>query len=174
MRWKIVHSVCANVVGRSTCRVGFDGGTEISTIKVNISLCTDFRRHNVCHAPRWRARSLIQFASYPRSASNIVFGSTALRRTEHSRLSCASPGVGCSAVQPCAQPRPPGTEFLDAEKRQKSSFKRANARRDQNPGTEWPEIPTETRYSASCRKRAVCGDWRTRARTRDPLIKSHR
>src|SRR6266403_521827 len=67
---------------------------------------------------------------------------------------------GCSAVQPCAQPRPPGTEILDAEtKRQKSSFKRANARRDQNPGTEWPEIPAETRYSASCRKRAVCGDW---------------
>src|SRR5258708_32087119 len=48
---------------------------------------------------------------------------------------------GCSAVQPCAQPWPPGTEILDAEtKRQKSSFKRANARRDQNPGTEWPEI----------------------------------
>ncbi len=67
---------------------------------------------------------------------------------------------GCSAVQPCAQPRPPGTEILDAEtKRQKSSFKRANARRDQNPGTEWSEIPAETRYSASCRKRAVCGDW---------------
>src|SRR6266404_5423338 len=67
---------------------------------------------------------------------------------------------GCSAVQPCAQPRPPGTEILDAEtKRQKSSFKRANARRDQNPGTEWPEIPAETRYSASSRKRAVCGDW---------------
>src|SRR5260221_13630543 len=56
--------------------------------------------------------------------------------------------------------KPPGTEILDAEtKRQKSSFKRANARRDQNPGTEWPEIPAETRYSASCRKRAVCGDW---------------
>jgi len=54
----------------------------------------------------------------------------------------------------------PGTEFLDAEtKRQKSLFKRANAPRDQTPGTEWPEIPTETRYSASCRKRAVCGDW---------------
>ena len=59
-----------------------------------------------------------------------------------------------------AGPQPPGTEFLDAEtKRQKSSFRRANARRDQNPGTEWPEIPAETRYSASCRKRAVCGDW---------------
>src|SRR5260221_1864012 len=67
---------------------------------------------------------------------------------------------GCRVVQPCAQPRPPGTEFLDAEtKRQKSSFKRANARRDQNQGTEWPEIPAETRYSPSCRKRAVCGDW---------------
>src|SRR5260221_13931829 len=67
---------------------------------------------------------------------------------------------GCRVVQPCAQPRPPGTEILDAEtKRQKSSFKRANARRDQNPGTEWPEIPAETRCSASYRKRAVCGDW---------------
>jgi len=42
---------------------------------------------------RWRASSLIQFAWYPRSASNIIFGSNALRRIEHSRLSCASPGV---------------------------------------------------------------------------------
>jgi hypothetical protein len=50
--------------------------------------------------------------------------------------------VGCSAVQLCARPRPPGTEFLDAEtKRQKSPFRRANDRRDQNPGIEWPEIP---------------------------------
>jgi hypothetical protein len=45
------------------------------------------------HAPCWRANSLIQSASYSRSASNIVCGSRALRRTEHSRLSCASPGV---------------------------------------------------------------------------------
>ena len=45
------------------------------------------------HAPCWRASSLIQSASYPRSASNIVCGSKALRRTEHSLLSCASPGV---------------------------------------------------------------------------------
>src|SRR5882757_2013098 len=43
------------------------------------------------HAPCWRASSLIQSASYPRSASNIVCGSKALRRTEHSRLSCVSP-----------------------------------------------------------------------------------
>jgi hypothetical protein len=42
------------------------------------------------HAPCWRANSLIQSASYPRSASNIVCGSRALRRTEHSRLSCAA------------------------------------------------------------------------------------
>jgi len=70
-----------------------------------------------------------------------------------------SMGRGASPVQLRVQARPPGTESLDAEtKRQKSSFKRANARRDQNPGTEWPEIPAETRYSASCRKRAVCGD----------------
>jgi hypothetical protein len=39
------------------------------------------------HAPCWRAGSLIQSASYPRHASNIVCGSKALRRTEHSRLS---------------------------------------------------------------------------------------
>jgi hypothetical protein len=53
-----------------------------------------------------------------------------------------------------------GTEFLDAEtKRQKSSSKTANARRDQNPGNEWPEIPAETLYSARDRKPAVCGDW---------------
>jgi DNA-binding SARP family transcriptional activator len=45
------------------------------------------------HAPYWRANSLIQSASYPRSAINIVCGSRALRRTEHSRLSCASPCV---------------------------------------------------------------------------------
>jgi hypothetical protein len=43
-----------------------------------------------------------------------------------------------------AQSRPPGTEFLDAETRgQKWSFKRANARRDQKPRIEWPEIPAE-------------------------------
>ena len=41
----------------------------------------------------------------------------------------------------------------------KIAAKCANANRDQNPGTEWPEIPAETRYSASRRKRAVCGDW---------------
>jgi hypothetical protein len=48
---------------------------------------------------------------------------------------------------------------LDAEtKRQKWYFKRANARRDQKPGIEWREIPAETPYLASYRKRAVCGD----------------
>ena len=58
------------------------------------------------------------------------------------------------------KPRPPGTEFLDVETgRQKSPLKCANARRDQNPGSEWPEIPAETPYSESYRKRAVCEDW---------------
>jgi hypothetical protein len=58
------------------------------------------------------------------------------------------------------KPRLPGTEFLDAETgRQKSPLKCANARRDQNPGIEWPEIPAETPYLASYRKRAVCKDW---------------
>jgi hypothetical protein len=59
-----------------------------------------------------------------------------------------------------AQAQPPGTEFLDAEtERQKSPLKRANARRDENPGSKWPKIPAKTPYLASYRKRAVCGDW---------------
>jgi len=56
-----------------------------------------------------------------------------------------------------------GTEFLDAEtKRQKPSFKRANARRDPNPGTEWPEIPTERaiRCRAGKVRFAETGWWR--------------
>ena len=56
--------------------------------------------------------------------------------------------------------KPRGTEFLDAEtKRQKWPFKRDNARRDQKPGIEWPEIPAETPYLASYWKRTVCKDW---------------
>jgi membrane peptidoglycan carboxypeptidase len=39
------------------------------------------------------AYALIQSASYPRSASNIVRGRNPTRSTEQSRLSCASPGV---------------------------------------------------------------------------------
>src|SRR5258706_15410626 len=55
---------------------------------------------------------------------------------------------------------PPGTEFLDAETgHPKLSPRRVNAHRDQNLRDEWSEIPAEKRYSASCRKRAVCGDW---------------
>jgi len=66
------------------------------------------------------------------------------RRTDHSPLEI----------------RAPGTEFLDAEtKRQKSPLKCANAYRDQNPGSEWPENPVETPYLVSYRKRAVCKDW---------------
>jgi hypothetical protein len=56
--------------------------------------------------------------------------------------------------------RPPGTEFLDAETGcQKSPLRRANAHRDKDLRNEWPEIPAETPYLASYRKRAVCGDW---------------
>jgi hypothetical protein len=58
------------------------------------------------------------------------------------------------------QGRQPGTEFLDAETgRQKPQPKCANAPRDQNPEIDWPEMPAETPYLTSCRKRAVCGDW---------------
>ena len=61
---------------------------------------------------------------------------------------------------PCGQGRQPGTEFLDAETgRQKPQPKCANAPRDQNPGIDWPEMPAETPYLTSYRKRAVCGDW---------------
>jgi hypothetical protein len=68
--------------------------------------------------------------------------------------------TGACAVGLHAQGWPPGTEFLDAETgRQKSPPKCVNARRDQNPGCEWPEIPAERPYLASYRKRAVCGDW---------------
>src|SRR5260370_28858553 len=56
--------------------------------------------------------------------------------------------------------RPPGTEFLDAETgRQKPPPKWGSAHRDKNPGNEWSEIPAETHYFSSCRKRAVCKDW---------------
>ena len=80
---------------------------------------------------------------------------------------CLPRGIGIerlrdppAEVQSRARSRPPGTEFLDAEtKRQKPSTKGANSGRDQNPRTEWPEIPAETPYSASGRKRSVCEDW---------------
>ncbi len=53
-----------------------------------------------------------------------------------------------------------GTDFLDTETgRQKSPLRRQIACGDRNPGNEWPEIPAETPYLASCWKRAVCGDW---------------
>ena len=62
--------------------------------------------------------------------------------------------AGAIAVGLRAQSRLPGTEFLDAETgRQKSSRKRANACRDQSPGSEWPENPVETPYLAPYRKR---------------------
>jgi hypothetical protein len=64
----------------------------------------------------------------------------------------------CNAVQLRAQPKQPG--ILDAEtKCQKSSFKRANARKDENLRVEWPEIPAGTPYLAPYRKRAVCKGW---------------
>src|SRR5712672_181815 len=72
----------------------------------------------------------------------------------------AGDDLAASAAGFCARTRPPGTEFLDAETgHQKSLLKYANGRRDQNPGSDWPEIPAETPYSASDRKPAVCGDW---------------
>jgi hypothetical protein len=99
-----------------------------------------------------------------------------LRRSDSIRNNCSArlrcwgnggPKVGITgAVQSnfALKPRLPGTEFLDAETgRQKSPLKCANAYRDQNPGSEWPEIPAETSYLASYRKRAVCKDWMVEA-----------
>src|SRR5450755_2794158 len=66
----------------------------------------------------------------------------------------------CGLRRKGPQSRLPGTEFLDAEtKHQKSPLKCANAYRDQNPGSEWPENPVETPNLVSYRKRAVCKDW---------------
>src|SRR5882724_8355688 len=70
-----------------------------------------------------------------------------------------------------------GTEFLDAETgRPKSSRKRANACRDQSPGSKWPEIPAEAPYLASTRE-VVCGDWMVEAvghklETHHPVIET--
>src|SRR5258705_5816461 len=65
-----------------------------------------------------------------------------------------------TAVRLRAQPRPPGTEFLDAETgRQKSSLRLSNAHRDKNLRIERPEIPAETPCLASCRKPADYEDW---------------
>jgi ParB-like nuclease domain len=59
-----------------------------------------------------------------------------------------------------ARARPPGTEFLDAETgRQKSPPKWVSAHRDKITGNKGSEIPAETRYLASGRKRSVCEDW---------------
>ena len=43
--------------------------------------------------------------------------------------------------------------------RQDAKNPNQNARTDQNLGIDWPEMPAETPYLTSCRKRAVCGDW---------------
>jgi hypothetical protein len=75
-------------------------------------------------------------------------------------------GIGVERLR--AEPQPPGTEFLDAEtKRQKSSFKRANACRDKI---------RKLNGRKSRQKRPI---WRrtgnvrfARARTWDPLIKT--
>jgi len=69
----------------------------------------------------------------------------------------AKPGIRLGLP---ARPRSPGTEFLDAETgRQKPPPKRANASRDENPGSKWPKNPAETPYLASHRKHTVCKGW---------------
>jgi hypothetical protein len=104
----------------------------------------------------------------PRSADRTPVSGRGLPKTgifqisagDYRRFPSCSGQFGRSTVRLHAQPRLPGTEFLDAETgRQKPPPKCANAHRDQNPGIESPEMPAETPYWTSCRKRAVCGDW---------------
>ena len=64
------------------------------------------------------------------------------------------------AVQLRAQSPAAGNGIFGCRDRApKSPLKCANVGRDQNPRSEWPEIPAETPYSESYRKRAVCEDW---------------
>src|SRR5467141_5245098 len=71
-----------------------------------------------------------------------------------------SRNYGCGAVQLRAQSPPAGNGIFGCRDRApKSPLKCANVGRDQNPRSEWPEIPAETPYSESYRKRAVCEDW---------------
>src|SRR6266481_4251664 len=62
------------------------------------------------------------------------------------RISCPNPAAG-NGIFGCGD-RPPkiATKMGQRSQRQKS-------------GNEWPEIPAETPYLASYRKRAVCEDW---------------
>src|ERR1700682_2156666 len=106
-----------------------------------------------------------------RSAIRRLNGAGDLRRSASIRNSCSAgpraritaaenPEYGFNSARTSFQSWPPGTELLDAETgRQKSSAKFVNAFREQNPRNEWSEIPAETRYLASCRKRGVCKDW---------------
>src|SRR5258708_37790491 len=71
-----------------------------------------------------------------------------------------SRNYGCSAVQLRAQSPAAGNGIFGCRDRApKSPLKCGNVGRDQNPRSEWPEIPAETPYSESYRKRAVCEDW---------------
>jgi hypothetical protein len=68
--------------------------------------------------------------------------------------------AGAGAADLASKAWLPGTDFWDPETgRRKSALKYLSARRDQSPASEWPEIPAETPYSESYRKRAVCEDW---------------
>jgi hypothetical protein len=97
---------------------------------------------------------------WPESSGSAIRrpnGAGSLRRSDSIRNSVSArpkvPNYGSAKTRNTAsialglraQPQSPGTEFLDAEtKRQKSSFNRANACRDQNPENERPEIRAET------------------------------
>ena len=92
-----------------------------------------------------RAHSITSSARAGASDGHALVG--VQRQLDHRlRTSRASPTAG-NGIFRCGDraPKPP--------------LKCANVGRDQSPGIEWPEIPAETPYLASYRKRAVCEDW---------------
>src|SRR6266478_519215 len=126
--------------------VCIDPFPEAFTRNPSLRPCRAFDAHDIGRKP-----VAIAAAEAPAMVGEIRGVNITKRKTRN---------TASTAVRLRAQPRPPGTEFLDAETGcQKPPPKCANAHRDQNPGIEWPGIPAETPYLALYRKRAVCGDW---------------
>src|SRR6266403_3008830 len=92
------------------------------------------------------ARTQSGIGCSPGRRSRITAAQKSELRVRCGPTSCSSPAAG-NGIFGCRDRAP------------KSPLKCANVGRDQNPRSEWPEIPAETPYSESYRKRAVCEDW---------------
>src|SRR6266850_8429808 len=109
-----------------------------------------------------RTRPQSRITAAPVQDPNYSGPKVGIAGTVQSKFAHKSPAVG-NGIFGCRDRAP------------KSSRKRANASRDQSPGSKWPEIPAEAPYLASTGKRVVCGDWMVGAPglgTWDPMIKS--